>query len=157
MIRAYRPADLDEVVAVFTRAVREVARRDYSPEQVAAWAPDVPDLQAWARRLDAGRAFVCERDGAIAGFVLVDHTGCIVLLFVHPAHQRRGVARALMDRAVAWARAQGIRRLHTDASITARPFFERAGFALVAEQEVERRGVRFRNFRMERVLEAQSA
>ncbi len=44
------------------------------------------------------------------------------------------------------------RRLHTEASITARPFFERCGFLLVAEQTVALRGQQFVNFRMEKPL-----
>ena len=38
----------------------------------------------------------------------------------------------------------------THASITARPFFERRGWHVVKEQQVERRGVLLTNFVMER-------
>jgi len=42
--------------------------------------------------------------------------------------------------------------LFTEASITARPFFEAQGFAVLAPQVVRCRGVEFVNYRMERVL-----
>ena len=56
--------------------------------------------------------------------------------------QGRGVASALCD-ALPAARI-------THASITARPFFERRGWHVVKEQQVERRGVLLTNFVMER-------
>ncbi|MBL8569958.1 MAG: hypothetical protein JNK84_12875 [Phreatobacter sp.] len=37
-IRGDREEDIDDLIAIFTRAVRETARRDYTPEQVRAWA-----------------------------------------------------------------------------------------------------------------------
>jgi len=42
------------VVTLFQRSVREVAIRDYSAAQVAAWAPESPDAETWARRLGTG-------------------------------------------------------------------------------------------------------
>ena len=52
--------------------------------------------------------------------------------------------------------AGGWPRLFTEASKAARPFFEAQGFSVVAEQEVEVRGERLTNYRMEKRL-AQSA
>jgi putative acetyltransferase len=43
-------------------------------------------------------------------------------------------------------------RIFTEASITARPFFERAGFQLITQQTVEHNGVSFVNCRMEKFL-----
>lgn len=39
------------------------------------------------------------------------------------------------------------------ASRTARPFFEQRGYRVLAEQQVERRGVTLTNFRMEKTLD----
>jgi putative acetyltransferase len=41
-------------------------------------------------------------------------------------------------------------RVFTEASIMARPFFERNGFQVIAAQIVEKRGQKFQNFRMEK-------
>jgi hypothetical protein len=43
--------------------------------------------------------------------------------------------------------------LFTEASITARPFFEAEGFVVLSPQVVISRGVEFVNYRMERVLD----
>jgi putative acetyltransferase len=46
----------------------------------------------------------------------------------------------------------GLNRLYTEASITARPVFERHGFHVIAAQEVPARGALLRNYRMEKTL-----
>ena len=50
------------------------------------------------------------------------------------------------------AHAQGVARLFTEASITARPFFEAQGFSVIASQRVEKRGQMLTNFRMQKLL-----
>ena len=152
MVREYRPGDLPAIVSLFARSVREIASRDYSAAQVAAWAPEPPDLVAWQRRLDQGGVIVCERDGRIAGFARLGDNGWVDLLYVHPDFQRRGVARALLERVTARASSRGVSRLYADVSLTARAFFETVGFRVLAEQTVERDGVSLRNFRMERPI-----
>lgn len=154
MIRAYTPNDLNDVIQLFRRSIREIASQHYSLAQVAAWAPENPDRKAWARRLGSGGVFVDERNQRVVGLIRIDETGCIDLLYVHPEAQRLGVAGGLFHAALSWAVSRGIRRLRSDVSITARPFFESSGFCVVSEQTVERRGITFRNFHMERVIEA---
>ena len=50
------------------------------------------------------------------------------------------------------AAGQGCRRIYTEASITARPFFERWGYQVVKPQEKPLRGQVFINFVMEKIL-----
>ena len=66
--------------------------------------------------------------------------------------QGRGVGAALLARVEARARRLGLRRLATEASITARPFFQARGFRVIAEQQVRRRCATFVNYRMEKSL-----
>jgi putative acetyltransferase len=155
MVREYKASDLEEVVALFGRSVREIAARDYSPTQVSAWAPQVPDRQVWSKRLSEGATFVCECEDQIVGFARIVETGHLDLLYVHPEFQRQGVARALCERALAWAKSRGIPRLTSDASVTACPFFERIGFRVVKPHDVEFQGVSFQNFHMERDIDAE--
>jgi len=149
-IRPYVAADLEALIDVFLRAVRETAGKDYTPAQIAAWAQ--ADRGLWAARRLSRPTWVAVAGGAVAGFADLEASGHLDMLYVHPAHQGRGVASALLARAEAAARAQGIRRLFTYASLTARPFFERRGFKVVAPNAVEVRGERLANFRMEKPL-----
>ncbi|MEM7223949.1 MAG: GNAT family N-acetyltransferase [Pseudomonadota bacterium] len=152
IIRPFRPADSGEIVNLFRATVREVNRRDYSADQVRAWAPDAIDTDAWAERLAASHCLVAERDRTILGFGNLIDRGVIDLLFVHKDHQGRGIANALLAALETEARSRGLARLVTEASLTARPFFERRGFHVIAAQDVAIRGQKLKNFRMRKTL-----
>jgi GNAT superfamily N-acetyltransferase len=149
-IRPYSTDDLNEVVVLFGRSVRDIAGRDYSGEQVEAWAPGQPDMALWGNRLASGTVLVAEVAGRVAGFARLEDSGSIDLLFVCPEVERQGVASALMEEILAKARALGIGKLAAEVSVTARPFFESQGFKVVRDQSVLRRGVTLRNHLMER-------
>lgn len=152
IIRPYLPADASGTLAVFQRAVRETASAHYDARQIAVWAPDDMDLAEWSRRRAAAGTRVAEIDGQIVGFTDLDHAGHVDMLFVNPSFGRRGVASALFATVLADAHSAGLAALTVEASLTARAFFERNGFVVVARQQVERDGVRLTNFRMRLVL-----
>lgn len=154
-IRPYRPADLDALIELFKGSVRRVARRDYSHEQVMAWAPDEVDRDRWAARLAGRTTFVAEVGGEAAGFSDLEDDGHIDMMFVHADHQGRGVAGALLDHVEAEAVARGLTRVFTEASLTARPFFAHRGFRVIEAQLVWLRGQELANFRMEKHLSRQ--
>lgn len=52
-LRKYRPTDCPELVRLFHDTVHSVCARDYTPEQLDAWADGCPDLEAWDRSLRA--------------------------------------------------------------------------------------------------------
>lgn len=150
-IRPYDPADGPTLTTLFRDTVRRVDSRDYSPEQIRAWAPDEFPPE-WARKFAERFTLVAEADGQVVGFGELDPDGHINRFYVHADCQGRGVGRALLAALEAEAARRGLHRLYTEASITARPFFERLGFATLAAQEVECRGEQFVNFRMEKGL-----
>ena len=144
-LRPYAPADAAATLQVFLAAVTTTAAGDYSPEQIAAWAgADDWTEDAWHRGLAAG-TIVAEQSGAIAGFSDIDDTGYIDRLFVHPAFARQGVASALFGEVLYVAHALKVAEMWTNASITARPFFEHNGFTVVREQWPVVRGVALKN------------
>ncbi len=147
-IRPYCPDDLDAVVACFNRSVRTIGARFYTPKQIEAWAPVSPDLAAWSHHLDTGGIFLAKCNNELAGFVRVEKTGMVDLLFVNPQFERRGIGKALIDKACTWARKSGASKIFSDVSLAARPLFEAMGFQVVEEQTVERGGVLFQNYRM---------
>jgi putative acetyltransferase len=152
VVRPYQKGDCEKLADIFNRSVRQSASRDYSPEQILAWAPDQRDMQKFSARLAAKPTFVAEVDGHAAGFTDLEASGHMDMLFVDPSFQRQGVARTLLDFVIASARAQDITRVHSEVSITARPVFERHGFTVLAEQSVEKNGQNFCSYRMEKIL-----
>jgi putative acetyltransferase len=131
-VRPYESDDAGATWEAYFRAIRDTASRDYTAEQIAAWAPEAVDLVEWNQRRSAAHTFVAVVDGRVVGFSDVTDDGLLDMLFVHSDAGERGVARALVEAVVAKARELGLSELRTHASRTARPAFERFGF------EVER-------------------
>jgi putative acetyltransferase len=151
-LRPFRPDDAPVLLTLFRDTIRRVNCRDYSPDQIAAWASDDIDPDEWASRFAGRFVVVAEDAGRLAGFAELEANGHIDRVYVSADSQGQGVGRALMAEVVAEAWRLGLVRLFLEASITARPFFESQGFALLAPQVVVRRGVEFVNYRMERML-----
>lgn len=151
-IRAYRETDAQGTLDVFLSAVNETASAHYSTEQIAAWSrPGERELCAWNSARSRG-TFVATIGNRLVGFSDVSDGGYIDMMFVAPEFGRRGIASALLAHISGIAKAAGTTELSTDASITARPFFERHGFAVVAEQRPLAHGIEMINFRMTRKI-----
>lgn len=152
-VRRLQPADVAAVAALFTDTVRSVNARDYTPEQLEAWAPRPPDVAGWERSFAGRTAMVAEVGGEVVGFGDLAAGGYLDRLYVHHDHQREGVASALVDALEAEAARRGAAEVTADASITALPFFERRGYETVGRRERLLRGVPFTNFRVRRRLQ----
>jgi putative acetyltransferase len=151
-IRNYQRGDAEAIVQLFYETIHTVNLGDYSPAQVDAWAPAVPDANAWHQRMISRRTLVAERDGAVIGFADLENNGHIDMFFCRHDTVRRGVGSRLYQAIEEAARGLGLGRLFVEASITARPFFERQGFLVVAHNAFERNGVEITNFAMEKTL-----
>lgn len=146
-LRAYQSADCAQLARLFYDTVHTVNAADYTPAQLDAWATGTVDLAAWDASFLEHHTLVAVRGGTIAGFADMDRGGYLDRLYVRKDFQRQRVATALCD---ALEAASGAPRFTTHASITAKPFFLRRGYRVLAEQQVERRGVLLTNFRMEK-------
>ncbi|MGF6157142.1 ribosomal protein S18 acetylase RimI-like enzyme [Ensifer sp. KUDG1] len=96
------------------------------PDELVEAAAE-PDAALFAARLDGRLAGYIALSKAWNGFAEVDD------IAVDSNARRAGVARALMDRAVSWARERGLPgiRLETQSNnVTACRFYERFGFEL---------------------------
>ncbi len=97
--------------------------------------PDAIELPL--AQITAGRVFVAERDGVIAGFaaVLLRADGQIELdgLFVEPAMWKCGVGRSLAEHCCEFARAQGAAALHVVGNPHAKDFYSACGFEVTGE------------------------
>ena len=147
-LRAYRAEDCAQMAALFYETVHTVNAKDYTKEQLDAWATGEVDMEAWNASFLEHRTIVAVEEGRIIGFGDMDRTGYLDRLYVHAAHQGEGVATAICDRLEEGC--PNADTYTTHASITARPFFERRGYLTIRRQEVERRGVVLVNFVMEK-------
>lgn len=148
-IRSYQPSDCEQLAELFYQTIHTVNRRDYTQEQVDAWATGRVDLAQWNRSFLAHDTLVAEQDGIIVGFGDLDTTGYLDRLYVHKDYQGQGIATAICDR---FERAVQTGKVTTHASITAKPFFLHRGYCVLKEQQVIRANVALTNFVMEKQL-----
>lgn len=151
-IRRFAAGDAPALLAVFHSAVHQTAARDYTPEQLAAWAPADIDTARWAEHMRALRPFVVEQGGQIVGYADVQPSGYIDHFFVSGQHPRQGIGARLMQRIHEEAQTLGLAELTADVSLTAQPFFAHYGFELVERREVVRDGVTIPNALMRKRL-----
>lgn len=151
-IREYRLSDTQAIAKLFYDTIHEINIADYTQEQVDAWAPKNIDYEVWHKRLQVKLPYIAEDNGEIVGFGELEADGHIDCFYCHSKYQRKGIGSKLLTHLENTAKSQGITRLYTEASITAKPFFENKGFIVVREQQVERRGVWFKNYVMEKYL-----
>lgn len=79
-----------------------------------------------------GQGWVCEIDGAIVGFAVVDVSEQNVwALFVQPEYEGRGIGRTLHDAMLEWYFGTGAKFiwLSTDPGTRAEQFYQRAGWS----------------------------
>lgn len=151
-IRSYQNDDARVFANLFHNAVHAIDPSLYSEAQKEAWAPTPPDYVSWKTRLAETQPFIATLDNQIVGFVELEADGHIDCFYVHPDHQRKGVAQALFGHLLAAAKTKRISRLYVEASKVAKPFFLKNGFVVMSENQVERRGQVLINFSMERRL-----
>lgn len=152
-IRKYRIQDLSPVVRLFTDSVHELTAGAYDETQRYAWASRTPHLDTWRERLESLETLVAEEGSDLAGFISYEKDGHIDLVFTAPNYARRGIASALYHEAEQQLKGLGVKELKTEASVVARPFFERHGFEVVDEQRVTVRGAQFLRYLMRKKLD----
>lgn len=153
-IRSYVSADADITFRIFQDAIMVTAAADYTLEQVKAWARyELRDISVWDESMRRRNSYVALVGDQIAGFSDVSRTGHINMMFVAPRFTRQGVARELITFLEQQVRGYSAKQLTADVSITARGFFEAAGFHVDAEQYPVMNGVVMTNFHMVKALE----
>jgi putative acetyltransferase len=151
-IRHFQDDDLATIANLFTASVHGLAIYHYATEQCHAWAPTPPDINEWRRRLANLQTLVAENHQGIVGFLSYEMSGHIDLLYTSPTHARHGVASMLYEQAETIFINSGALMLFTEASVVARPFFEKKNFVVYEAQQVQRRGLSFKRFVMHKTL-----
>ena len=141
-LRTYRPSDCRKVY----NTVHTINAKDYSLEQLNAWAPKDFDERQWDMSFRKHYTIVAEDNNEIIGFGDIDRNGYLDRLYVHALHQGEGVAAAICDLLEEYVeRAYNDRILYYGTT-----FFENRGYRVVKQQIVERRGVQLTNYLMEK-------
>lgn len=152
-IRKYISQDASELANIYYHTIHNINIRDYSKEQVNAWAPaSCLELEGWERKWKKLSPIVATINNQIVGFAEFEDNGHIDCFYVHHQFQGKGVGSALIKEIDQRALQKNISKIFAEVSITAKTFFLKKGFQVTKKQIVTIRGVELRNFLMEKHL-----
>ena len=151
-IRRFNLGEEEALFEIYYSAIHLVACRDYTEEQINAWAPADLDRDLWMNRIRGINPFLAEIEGRPVGYADVQCTGYIDHFFVSGWHPRQGIGSALMKFVQLEAAHLGITELTSDVSRTAQPFFERFGFVLIEKRVPVIRGIAVPNALMRKMM-----
>ena len=147
IIREYEETDCKYLTELCYDTVHSVNAKDYTEEQLNAWATGSVNLKEWNKSLLEHFTVVAVEDNIIVGFGDIDKMGYLDRLYVHKDYQNRGIATAICNEL---EHAANKVTITTYASITAKSFFEKRGYKVIKEQHVKRKGVLLTNYLMEK-------
>ncbi|MCW3080863.1 GNAT family N-acetyltransferase [Segetibacter sp.] len=148
----YDESMLDEMMQLFYDTVHTINARDYRKEQLNGWAPENSDKRFWQERLKKNVCKVAFIKNKMVGFTELVDDGHVDTLYVHKDFQRQKVAANLIEEILLIAGERNYRVLTTEASITAKPFFEAYGFRVTRIKKKLYNGKDFTNYKMTKEL-----
>ena len=136
IIRAALQSDAVELKKLFQNTVLAINRRDYSQAEVEDWASCGDDLSNIEDMIKTHYFIVAvNQQSEIVGFSSITPQGYLHSMFVHKDFQGEGIATILLNEIEQYAITNGIMRITSEVSLTARPFFEKKGYIVEEEQK----------------------
>lgn len=146
-LREYNTSDCEYLAKLFYQTVHSVNAKDYTKEQLDAWATGNVNLNEWDKSFLEHFTLVAIKNEFIVGFGDIDKAGYLDRLYVHKDYQKQGIASSICDELEKSAKGN---KITTHAFITAKTFFEQRGYKVVKEQQVNRNGIFLANYVMEK-------
>jgi putative acetyltransferase len=137
-----------DVADLFFMSVHSIDSSIYSEEQKRVWAPSPIDYVSWGKRLESKRPYLLLINEQLAGFIELESDGHIDCAYVSPMFQRKGVATALLKYVLDKAKNLELKLLYVEASIVAKPLFEKIGFVVDKENRIVRKDIVLKNYSM---------
>ena len=149
MIRVALQSDTVELKQLFQNTVLAINRRDYSQAEVEDWA-SCGDNLANIKDMIKNHYFILavNQQSEIVGFSSITPQGYLHSMFVHKDFQGKGIAIMLLNEIEQYAITNGIMRITSEVSLTARPFFEKRGYIVEEEQKRKANQLSLTNFWM---------
>ena len=152
-IRIAQQSDSAELRDLYKNTVLVVNRRDYSKAEVEDWASCGDNLSNIEEMIKTHYFIVAvNQQSQIVGFSSITPQGYLHSMFVHKDFQDRGIATMLLEEIERYAISNGIMRITSEVSLTARPFFEKRGYIVEKEQKRKANQLSLINFWMAKEL-----
>jgi len=133
VVRKATADDAAQILELRKRSIQALCGADYSEAQIEAWVGkrSVAEYQQW---IDKSPFFVRTLDSKVTGYAAYNPVSeQLLAVYVDPDYVRQGAATSLLKAVESDARSRGLDSLWLDASRTAVPFYEAAGFRAIKE------------------------
>ena len=144
-IRRATIADIDEIAQLYRDTIINVNAKDYTKEQIDAWAATYNNQEGWVRRMEEQYFYVAVSDNKIVGFASIDKFGYFDLLYVHKDCQKQGIGSKLAAKIEEVANETELNEITVQASVSAKPLFEKLGYKVTGEKHKTVSNVPFTN------------
>ena len=151
-LRKGEVVDLGPVLDLFRNCVFEVCKKDYTSDQLAAWASASLNTDRWMEKILSQFFIIAFSQDTLIGFGSLQYRDTIDLLYVHKDFQKRGIADTIYKQLLHEAQRCSAEVLKAEVSKTARPFFEKKGFKTIAEQVKNIQGATLVNYAMVKTI-----
>ena len=145
LIKPAQAIHLDQMRQLFYDTITTVNKKDYTEDQINAWAAGYKDIGKWIVKMKEQKFFVAEARNKLLGFASIAADGCLDYIYIHKDHQREGIATKLLQELEKYVLKSNIEEVWSDVSITAKPFFQSRGFIISEIYVRQLKGVEFTN------------
>lgn len=142
--------ELLEIIDLFYGTIHSTNKEGYNQKQINTWAPEEIDISKWKKRISKNVLFIAMDKNKFIGFGELRPTGCIDMIYVHKDHIGRGIGKKLLNELLRKAKELNMDEIFTEASITAKPFFEAQGFKVIKKQVKTIDNIEFVNYLMKK-------
>jgi len=139
-------SNIEEITSLFRSTIQKVNTKDYSSQEIEAWSKGADNIDNWVKRIDEHYFLLAKIQNILIGMASIDDSGYLDVIYVHYQYQGQGIAKTLLVKMIERAKSLGLKKITSDVSITAKPFFLYKGFEIVNPQLVLCRGVVLRNY-----------
>ncbi|RYE13358.1 MAG: GNAT family N-acetyltransferase [Rickettsiales bacterium] len=93
----YQNTDAEHIARLYYDTIHIINAKDYTKEQLNAWAPYYNNYNAWLEKYTKLKPFVASINETIIGFLEFEADGHIDCFYVHHSWQGFGVGAALIS------------------------------------------------------------
>jgi len=138
-IKEMKLGDVQEVSKIVVAAFLDSVACELTQEGISTFK-GLSSPEAFAKRMNEdNHMFVYEEQGEIMGMIELKEGRHVAMLFVSPAHQKRGIGKILIEAAIT---CRCVQTITVSASIPSVPAYQSYGFNVIGAEE-EKQGLRY--------------
>lgn len=129
LIRRARKLDSAGVIIAHRKSIKELCSKDYSTDQISAWADRDFKESVWHELMETNHIWVIDDGKEIQGFCDLSLKNKEIRgLYLTPEVKGKGLGKIMLNKALNLARSRGVKDLKLSSTITAADFYRSQGF-----------------------------